>query len=66
MKQMSFCEDDCEISSTFACTSAVVENVRPTTSGTPTMPGPPTRDQRDVTDRGERFHAAAVAAALAA
>ena len=42
MKQMSFCEDDCEISSTFACSSAVVENVRPTTSGTPTIPGPPT------------------------
>ena len=39
---MSFCEDDCEISSTLACTSAVVEKVRPTTSGTPTIPGPPT------------------------
>jgi hypothetical protein len=38
----SFCEDDCEISSTFARISAVVENVRPTTSGNPTIPGPPT------------------------
>ncbi len=42
MKQISFCEEDCEISSTFARNSAVVENVRPTTSGTPTIPGPPT------------------------
>src|SRR6266403_968278 len=42
MKQISFCEDDCEMRSTFARTSAVVENVRPNTSGTPTIPGPPT------------------------
>ena len=42
MKQISFCDDDCEISKMLACTSAVVENVRPTTSGTPTIPGPPT------------------------
>ena len=42
MKQISFCEEDCEISRTFARTLAVVENVRPTTSGRPTIPGPPT------------------------
>src|SRR2546421_4181764 len=42
MKQMSFCEEDCEIRRTLARTSAVVENVRPTTSGNPTIPGPPT------------------------
>src|SRR5215472_10044857 len=42
MKQMSFCEEDCEISSTSARSSAVVEKVRPTTSVTPTIPGPPT------------------------
>src|SRR5258708_25894891 len=28
MKQISFCDEDCEISSTFARNSAVVENVR--------------------------------------
>ena len=32
IKQMSFCDDDCEISRTLARTFAVVENVRPTTS----------------------------------
>ena len=42
IKQISFCEEDCEISSTLARTLAVVENVRPTTSGRPTIPGPPT------------------------
>src|SRR6202041_1408455 len=41
IKQISFCEDDCEISRTLARTFAVVENVRPTTSGRPTIPGPP-------------------------
>ena len=30
------------MSKTLARTSAVVENVRPTTSGKPTIPGPPT------------------------
>ena len=39
---MSFCEDDCEISSTSARTAAVVVKVRPKTSRIPTMPGPPT------------------------
>jgi len=33
IKQMSFCEDDWEINSTLARKSAVVEKVRPTTSG---------------------------------
>ena len=42
MKQISFCEEDCEIRRTLARTSAVVENVRPSTSGNPTIPGPPT------------------------
>jgi len=42
IKQISFCEDDCEINKTFARTSAVVENVLPKTSGNPTIPGPPT------------------------
>src|SRR5437016_3777544 len=41
-RQMSFWEDDCEISSTLARTAAVVAKVRPSTSGTPTIPGPPT------------------------
>ena len=41
-RQMSFCEDDCEISRTLARTAAVVAKVRPKTSGTPTIPGPPT------------------------
>src|SRR5271155_2279672 len=42
MKQISFCEEDCEINKTFARAFDVVEKVRPTTSGTPTIPGPPT------------------------
>ena len=41
LKQMSFCEEDCEIIRTLARTSAIVEKVRPTTSVSPTMPGPP-------------------------
>src|SRR2546425_13229397 len=41
-RQMSFWEDDCEISSTLARTAAVVAKVRPNTSGTPTIPEPPT------------------------
>src|SRR5580698_10938846 len=42
MKQITFCDEDCEISTTFARTLEVVENVWPTTSGRPTIPGPPT------------------------
>src|SRR6266536_1258164 len=39
---MSFCEDDCEMSRMLARTLAVAANVLAITSGTPTIPGPPT------------------------
>ena len=41
-RQMSFCDDDCEISSTSARSDVVVSNVRPRTCGTLAIPGPPT------------------------
>src|SRR5579871_5154109 len=41
-RQISFCEDDWEISNTSARISRVVADVLPRTSGTPAIAGPPT------------------------
>ena len=41
-KQMSFCEEDCETKSTLVRSAAVAANDLASTSGSPTIPGPPT------------------------
>ena len=64
MKQISFCEEDCEISSTLARTLRGGGKCAADDVGQAHNSGPADGDERNVADGGERFHAAARAAAL--
>ncbi len=59
-KQISFCDDDCETSSTLARSAAVAANDRASTSVQAHDAGPAHGDHGDVANGRERLHAAAI------